>query len=126
MDPGGRDTFVWMQNGEPGGLYCADESDGESIRVCDQIFESLYSFKLGTTEVEPTLATECKPDDALKVWTCALRTGVKFHDGTTMTANDVVASFDAQWDAASPLHKGNTGEWYYIDALFGIINKPAS
>ena len=24
-DPGGRDTFVWMQNAEPISLFCADE-----------------------------------------------------------------------------------------------------
>lgn len=126
MDPGGRDTFVWMQNGEPPGLYCGDEDDGEAIRVCDQIVEGLYQFKLGTTEVIPALATECKPDAALKVWTCALRQGVKFHDGTAMNANDVVTSWAVMWDASNPLHKGNTATWYYIDALFGIINKPAS
>ena len=33
MNPGGRDTFVWMQNGEPPGLYCADETDGEALRA---------------------------------------------------------------------------------------------
>ena len=31
MNPGGRDTFVWMQNGEPPGLYGADETDGEAL-----------------------------------------------------------------------------------------------
>jgi ABC-type transport system substrate-binding protein len=124
MKPGDRDTFVWMQNGEPPGLYLGDEDDGEAIRAGEQMLESLYGFKPGTTEVIPVLATECKPDADLKVWTCTLREGVKFHDGTTMNANDVVASFNIQWDAASPLHKGNTGVWYYIDSLFGVINKP--
>ena len=44
MDPAGRDTFVWMQNGEPPGLYCADESDGEALRACEQMLESLLAY----------------------------------------------------------------------------------
>jgi peptide/nickel transport system substrate-binding protein len=36
MDPGGRDTLVWMQNAEPIGLYCADETDGESLRAASR------------------------------------------------------------------------------------------
>ena len=51
--PGDRDTFVWMQNAEPISLYCADETDGESLRACEQVLESLLSFKVGGTEVLP-------------------------------------------------------------------------
>jgi len=126
MTPGDRDTFIFMTNAEAPGLYCGDEDDGEAIRVCEQMFEPLYDFVPGKTDVIPALATECKPDAELKVWTCTLREGVKFHDGTTMNANDVVTSFVVMWDASNPLHKGNTGVWYYIDTLFGIVNKPAS
>ena len=37
MKPGDRDQIVFMQNAEPPGLYCADESDGEALRVCEQM-----------------------------------------------------------------------------------------
>ena len=47
MNVPGQDTFVWMQNAEPLSLYCADETDGESLRACEQIFESLLSYKIG-------------------------------------------------------------------------------
>jgi len=47
MDPGGRDTFVWMQNAEPISLYCNDETDGESLRACEQTLESLLSYEIG-------------------------------------------------------------------------------
>jgi ABC-type transport system substrate-binding protein len=50
---------------------------------------------------------------------------VLFHDGTTFDANDVVASFTAGLDAASPLHVGNTGVFEYYDYLWnGLINPP--
>ena len=40
MQAGDRDQLVFVQSGEPGGLYCADETDGEALRVCEQIVES--------------------------------------------------------------------------------------
>jgi peptide/nickel transport system substrate-binding protein len=121
----GQDTLVWMQNAEPISLYGADESDGESLRPYIQITEGLYGFKTGTTEVVPFLATECKPNAELTEWNCALRQNVKFHDGSVLNANDVVESFVVQWDASNPLHKGNTGEFYYMSTLFSaFLNAP--
>jgi len=125
MTPGDRTQFVWMQNGEPSGIYCADESDGESLRVCNQLTDSLYAYKIGGTDAEPALATECKPNAELTTWTCTLRDGVKFADGSTLDANDVVASYASQWDTKHPLHKGRTGDFAYFSALFGgFLNPP--
>ncbi len=59
MNPGGRDTFTWLQNGEPAGLYCADETDGEFLRVCEQVTEALLSYEIGGTAVQPALAESC-------------------------------------------------------------------
>ncbi len=42
--------------------------------------------------VVPWLATSWKPNADATVWTFQIRKGVKFHDGSTMTAKDVVAS----------------------------------
>ncbi len=125
VDPGGRDTFVWMQNAEPIGLYCADESDGESLRACEQINESLLGFEVGGVATVPALATSCDPNEDLTVWTCTLREGVLFHDGSTFDANDVVMSYYVQWDAASPLHVGRDGSFTYFPGLFGqFLNAP--
>ena len=125
MSVPGQDTFVFMQGAEPISLYGGDESDGESLRPYIQITEGLYGFKPGTTDVIPVLATACTPNADLTEWTCALRQGVKFHDGTTLTATDVLESFVIQWDAHNPLHKGNTGEYYYMSTLFGaFLNAP--
>jgi peptide/nickel transport system substrate-binding protein len=126
MDPGGRKTFVWMQNGEPAGLYCADETDGEALRVCEQVTESLLAYEIGGTEVGPGLAEECTANADLTVWTCKLRAGVKFHDGSELDANDVVMSWAVQWDAANPLHKGRDGSFTYFSSLWGgFLNAPA-
>ncbi len=125
MDPGGRNTMVFEQNAEPGSLYCSDETDGESLRVCLQVNESLLSYKLGGTAVVPGLAEKYEANTDLTEWTFHLRQGVKFSDGTPMTAKDVVMSYAVQWDAGNPLHKGRTGDFAYFSSLFGaFLNTP--
>lgn len=125
MGSGGDDTFVWIQNGEPGGLYCMDETDGESLRVCGQIGEGLYGFVTGEASTKPLLATACTASADLLTWTCTLREGVKFHNGATFDATDVVDSFAAAWDCANPLHKGRTSVFSYWSLISGFLN-PAS
>ena len=77
------------------------------------------------TVVQPSLATSCDPNAEGTVWTCKLREGVTFHDGSTFEAKDVILSFAVQWDAAHPLHKGNTGIFEYWGGLWGgNLNPP--
>jgi ABC-type transport system substrate-binding protein len=125
MDPGGRDTFIWMQNGEPAGLYCADETDGEALRACEQVMQSLLAYEIGTGTPIPSLAVEYTANDELTEWTFTLRQGVKFHNGADLDANDVVLSYVVQWDAAHPLHVGRDGSFTYFPGLFGqFLNAP--
>jgi ABC-type transport system substrate-binding protein len=119
------DDLIWMQNGEPPGLYCADESDGEALRACEQVNESLLAYEIAGTAVIPALATQWQANDELTEWTFALREGVTFHDGSSFDANDVVLSYAVQWDAAHPLHVGRDGSFTYFPALFGgFLNPP--
>ncbi|HKP52204.1 MAG TPA: ABC transporter substrate-binding protein [Chloroflexia bacterium] len=121
----GKDTFVWLQNAEPLSLYCADETDGESLRACEQVFDPLLSYKIGGTEVELNLAESYTPNTDLTEWTIKLRSGAKFSDDSPVTANDVVATFAVQWDAKHPLHVGNTGNFDYWTYLFTkFLNAP--
>jgi ABC-type transport system substrate-binding protein len=119
MEIPGQDTLVWMQNAEPISAYCADETDGETFRLCEQVSESLLSYEVAGTEVEPALAESYEVSDDLTEWTFTLREGVKFHDGSDLDAQDVVTSFEAQWDATSPLHTGRDGNFTYFSAFFG-------
>ncbi|MHB8626026.1 MAG: ABC transporter substrate-binding protein [Aggregatilineales bacterium] len=121
----GPGALVWMQNAEPVSLYCNDESDGETLFACEQINEALLSFKPGTGNVAPGLAASWSANSDSTQWTFKLVPGVKFSDGTALTANDVVLSWDAEWDAASPLHKGRTGAFDYFSGFFGgFLNPP--
>jgi ABC-type transport system substrate-binding protein len=125
VPPDGAEQVVFMQAGEPGGLYCADETDGESLRACEQGMEGLYGFAEDGTDPVPALAEECVPNETLDVWTCNLREGVTFHNGAEFAADDVIASFAAQWDVASPLHVGRTSDFEYWSALWGFLNPAA-
>lgn len=121
----GQDQFVWMQNAEPISLYCGDETDGETLRACEQVFESLLSYKIGGVETEPGLAETWEANSDLTEWTFHLKQGVKFSNGADLDANDVVASYAAIWDASNPNHKGNTGVFEYWGGLFGaFLNAP--
>ncbi len=121
----GQDQFTWLQNAEPLGLYCADETDGESLRACEQINESLLAYEVGGTEVIESLAEDYESNDELTEWTFTLREGVTFHDGSTLDANDVVETYRVQWDAEDPRHVGRVGDFVYFSALFGgYLNPP--
>jgi len=121
IDPG-KDTLVYVKNAEPISLYCADETDGESLDTCQQVVEALYRFDVDGN-VEPALAEECSVSDDGLVWTCNLRQGVKFHDGSDFEAADVIASYGAGIDASNPNHVGNTGSWEYFATLWdGLMN----
>ncbi|GLK86181.1 peptide ABC transporter substrate-binding protein [Ancylobacter defluvii] len=65
--------------------------------------------------LRPMLATSWKPNADGSVWTFTLRSGVKFHDGRTMTADDVVASIDR---LADPANGSNA-----LSAFKGVLSK---
>ena len=120
LDPG-KDTVVFMQNAEPISLYCSDETDGESLRPCQQVVETLLNYETDSGATMPALATECTGNDDSTVWTCNLREGVVFHDGSHFDANDVVASWAAGIDASNPFHVGNTGSFQYYSYLWDAL-----
>jgi peptide/nickel transport system substrate-binding protein len=62
--------------------------------------------------VVPWLATSWKPNANATVWTFQIRKGVKFHNGRTMTARDVVASMKQYVTAKG----SNAGLTPYFDA----------
>ncbi len=55
-------------------------------------------------QLQPMLATSWKPSKGGAVWTFNLRQGVKFHDGSPLTADDVVYTFQ---QLANPKNASN-------------------
>ena len=58
--------------------------------VASTILEPLVRWNYDTDQPEPQLATEWTESDDHLTWTFKLREGVKFHDGSDFTAEDVV------------------------------------
>ena len=106
-------NVIYMQNAEPISLYCNDTWDGETFRACHQVSEALLDFERGGVDVIPGLAETWSVSDDGLTWTFNLREGVLFHDGSTLDANDVVVSWQAPADCASPNHTG-TGQAFAI------------
>jgi peptide/nickel transport system substrate-binding protein len=105
-------TLVFGRGGDSVSLDPATVTDGESIKVTHNIFETLIEFGEQDTEIHPGLAESWEnTEDGLK-YTLKLRKGVKFHDGTDFNAEAVVYNFN-RWKA------GNEEQFYYYHSQFG-------
>lgn len=51
-----------------------------------------------TAEILPGIASDWSLSEDGKTWTVTVRDGVKFHDGTTLTAEDVLWTWQHQWN----------------------------
>ncbi|MGZ8782062.1 MAG: ABC transporter substrate-binding protein, partial [Gaiellaceae bacterium] len=110
-------TLVFAGAADPVVLDGALVSDGESIRVITQIFETLVALKPGTTEPEPGLAESWEPNEDGTVWTFKIREGVTFHDGETLDAEAVCFNFDRWYNFKGAL--ANPAASYYWQVVFG-------
>ena len=114
-------TLVFATASDPVVLDGSLVSDGESLRVIDQIYETLVGLKPGTTELEPALATSWKASDDGLSWTFQLQTGVKFHDGEPFNAEAVCYNFDRWYNFTGSFQ--NPSASYYWQTVFGGFKK---
>ena len=72
---------------KPRTLDPADNYELAGLNIIYNVAESLYTYKVGTTEIEPLLATampEVSPDGS--IYKIPVREGVTFHDGAAFNA----------------------------------------
>ncbi|MBU2193594.1 MAG: ABC transporter substrate-binding protein [Alphaproteobacteria bacterium] len=68
--------------------------DWQNWSMIKSIFDGLMDYKPGTTELRPGLAESYEISEEGQTFTFKLRSGVKFHNGREMTADDVKYSLD--------------------------------
>ena len=114
---GGGGTLVFAGAADPVVLDGALVSDGESLRVIDQIYESLVSLEPGTTELAPGLATSWELSEDGLEYTFELEEGVTFHDGEPFNAEAVCFNFDRWYNFTGSFQ--NPSASYYWQTVFG-------
>jgi peptide/nickel transport system substrate-binding protein len=82
--------------GVPAVLDPGSALEGATPLIARQVFDTLVSYREGSTEIDPALATRWAVARDGLVWTFTLREGVSFHDGSPLTAREVAASFQRQ------------------------------
>ena len=65
MKPGDRDTLVWMQNAEPLSLYCGTRRTARRSAPASRSRSRCTRYEIGGTATEPSLATDCSPNEDL-------------------------------------------------------------
>ena len=117
-------TLIFGRGGDSIGLDPALEEDGESFKVCDNIYDTLVQYKEGSTELEPGLATSWESSEDGLIWTFFLRKGVTFHDGTPFNAEAVLFSLNRQHDKTHPFNNVSGSYVYWVaTGLSGIVDK---
>jgi peptide/nickel transport system substrate-binding protein len=97
---------------EPNPLLVQDEGGAGILGATGEFL----SFSDANLELQPRIAESWAPNEDGSVWTFKIRQGVTFHDGTPLTANDVVSTFEkllegsanAQSALGGVLSAGNT------------------
>ncbi len=83
---------------EPTNLNPLMPGEGYGKTVKDYLFERLLDRNIDTYEYEPAIAEKWQISKDGMEYTFTLRDGVKFHDGSVVTTEDVKFSFDVNFD----------------------------
>ena len=114
----GGGKLIVGRGGDSAALDPSIVTDGESLKIAQQVFDPLLAYKSGTTEVEPALAESWTISDDGLTYTFKLRKGVKFHDGTDFNADAVVFNFN-RWNDPKSEFKFEGDSFDYYDSMFG-------
>ncbi|MCW6506854.1 ABC transporter substrate-binding protein [Lichenifustis flavocetrariae] len=123
-------TLVYCSEGSPENFTPAINTTGTSLDAARPVFDQLVEFERGSTNLKPGLAESWTIGPDGKTITFKLRQGVKF--GATkefkptrdFNADDVLFSFQRQFDEKNPYFKVSGGKYdYYNDMDMPTILK---
>jgi peptide/nickel transport system substrate-binding protein len=110
-------TLRWASQGDPLTMDPHSQNEGLTNAVNGQVYERL-TRRNRQLEIVPSLATDWQQTGPTS-WRFRLRSGVRFHDGTPLTADDVVFSVQRAKDPASTfsVYANALGTPVALDAL---------
>ncbi|OCJ21082.1 ABC transporter substrate-binding protein [Serratia sp. 14-2641] len=122
-------TLVYCSEGSPENFNPQLYTSGTSVDASAvPIYNRLVDFKVGTTELQPSLAKSWDVSEDGKVYTFHLRQGVKFQSNKyfkptrDFNADDVIFSFMRQKDPNHPYHNVSNGNYSNFESLeFGKL-----
>ena len=98
--PGEARTLRWSSQGDPGTLDPHAMNEELTMTMLSQIYEPLVT-RDQRMELKPHLATSWEAVEPT-LWRFQLREGVRFHDGSVLTAEDVAFSINRSRHPVSP------------------------
>jgi peptide/nickel transport system substrate-binding protein len=110
--PGPRTLTIGLAS-DPGTLDPAEAVDESALLITRHLYEGLTAYEPGGTRAIPALAEAWDTSaDGLK-WTFHLRPGVRFSDGTPLTADSAARNFK-RW-----LNRTPPGDYAFWHLMFG-------
>lgn len=110
--PGGT-LRVGISGGGSSDTYSPFVVNGPSSTTRTQIFYENIVWMDGKMGLQNALADEVTPNAKADVWTVRLKKGVEFHNGKTMTSDDVIATMRSIMNPK----EGATASGYYINLI---------
>lgn len=99
-EDGYKDTLIWAQGADVTSMDPHQGKETAAVEVTDQIFDTLFVVNLETNELEGQICESWEQTSETS-YTFKIRQGIKFHDGTELTAEDVKFSLDRAANSAS-------------------------
>ncbi len=117
-------TFVYCSEGSPEGFNPSLYTSGTTFDAsANQIYNRLVEFERGSTNVVPGLAESWNVSSDSLIYTFNLRKGVKFQSIKSFNptrdfnADDVLYSFNRQWDSNHRHHGLSGGTYEYFQGM---------
>ena len=95
-----KDTLVWGQGADVTSMDPHQGKETPTVEVTDQIFDTLLVVNPETNELEPQIAESWEQTSDTS-YTFKIRQGIKFHDGSELTAEDVKFSLERAINSAA-------------------------